>query len=98
MRRKNLTEAGSTQTPAYLTLIDLGYKVYREVNFDSRYEMWYAESDEIRLSADDVVKLLGLHTLWVHRKDTGWQASNAETHRFIEKFPMVDYENRGYFR
>ena len=88
---KNLTEAGSTQAPAYLALCKLGYKVYREVNEDLQYEMWYAENGTIRLSAGDVLILLGLHTVWEYRVGDVWQSSPEATAEFIEKFPLVDY-------
>lgn len=103
-KMKNLTEAGSTQTPAYTTLKALGYKVYREVNYEHQFETWFAEKNDIRFSASDVLSLLGLHSIWETRKERTnlhsdwyvknektWEATDEERKEFSSKFPLVDY-------
>jgi hypothetical protein len=75
--------AGSVVFPAYLALLKRGYAVRCEKPLDGEDgEIWIAESNTTRLTADDVVVLLGLAAL-VEARGENWRASDAEVQAFL---------------
>jgi hypothetical protein len=82
--RQNITASGSTQTPAYLELVKLGY----DVNCDREWPggpMWFATNDKVNLSGDHLVSVLGLHFLQSLR-GSKWGATDQQINDFCAKF------------
>jgi hypothetical protein len=80
----HISGAGNVVVPAYLTLQKMGYNVRFEKPVSDE-ETWIAESDAVRLSANDVIMLLGLATVAQARGES-WKASDAEIQDFLKKF------------
>jgi hypothetical protein len=81
-----ISAAGNTYVPAYLVLLEKGYAVRREEPPSAGGEaLWYAENEEHRFIAEDVLLLLGLVALYEARGEQ-WKASDAEIDDFISKW------------
>ena len=81
---KNLHACGSTECPAYLELLNLGY----EITCDREWPggpMWFATNDSWNLSADSLATVLGLHFIQ-ERRGMNWHASDDEITSFINKY------------
>ena len=74
-----LVAAGNVETPAYLTLLSLGFKV--TCNGDT----WMAENDSMALSAEGPIELLGLLKI-IEVRGAHWQATDDEIEDFVAKF------------
>lgn len=81
---KNLHASGSTECPAYLELLRLGYTVTCDRDWPGG-PMCFAEDERWNLSADSLVTILGLHFLLESRGES-WHATDEEISEFIEKF------------
>lgn len=82
MKRKyNLTAAGNTIAPTYYLLIEKGYSIAL------KDEYWFAENDTVRISADDLLALAGLVSLY-EQKGESWQIEDQQIAAFIEKFDL----------
>jgi hypothetical protein len=83
MGPERIAAAGNTETPAYLTLIELGYSVDR-IDRDGQ-EHWIAKKGTLEFIADGPLELLGLSLL---RSERGphWQASDNEIGEFLKRF------------
>ena len=85
MKQKlHISGAGNVVVPAYLALLQMGYRVRCEKQ-STGSETWIAESDTTILSADDVVILLGLAKL-AELRGEHWRATDAEIQDFLTKF------------
>ncbi|MGJ5181411.1 hypothetical protein ACQR16_32935 [Bradyrhizobium oligotrophicum] len=80
---QTIAAAGNTEVPAYLTLINLGYKVDR--GRESDYEPWIAEIGTLKLVAHDLLQLVGLSLLYRERAND-WHAADEEIEAFLARF------------
>ncbi len=76
--------AGNTETPAYLTIKSLGFKVSCEPQ-ENEEEWWIAENEHFKFVATNLVELLGLIAM---RQQRGieWKASDKEIKKFLSNF------------
>lgn len=86
--KRQIVAAGNTIVPAYLALLQKGYRVRREETAGST-EWWRAEGPECILIAEDPETLLGLAAMYETR-GPDWGASDAEIEAFLERFPQAD--------
>ena len=71
--------AGNVVVPAYLTLQQRGYKVWRESG------TWYAESESAKLSFEDPVTLLALAGV-AETRGAEWKASDEQIQDFLRTY------------
>ena len=71
--------------PAYLALRAKGYTVTRETPGNEAQETWIAESDSLRLVAEDTVSLLGLAPM-AEQRGSDWKASDDEIEAFLRAY------------
>jgi hypothetical protein len=75
--------AGNTEVPAYTVLVAKGY----EVSYGGAHgDLWLARRDGDSFSAESPLMLLGLVTI-AESRGSNWQATDAESHDFLETFP-----------
>lgn len=81
-----VSEAGNTIIPAYLTLLDKGYKVERlKSESPDQITLWLAQKDGCEFYASNLLALLGVVTMTEHRGES-WQAKLDESQAFLEKY------------
>jgi hypothetical protein len=81
--KPTLANAGNTLVPAYLALLQRGFKVYREPSLKTESgPLWVAEDSSCRFVAEDLVTLLGLVGLYETR-GSHWEASDQEIDSFL---------------
>jgi len=83
--KETIASAGNTDTPAYLVLMEKGYKITVTPIEGSREETWTAESDNVCLMANGPVELLGLASMYEQR-GSAWKASDEEIDDFVKRF------------
>jgi hypothetical protein len=82
-----LASAGNVLVPAYLVLIEKGYRVERLSTAKRKEpELWCATKGESRFVAEDTLSLLGLVSIHEVRGKV-WKASDNEIDSFFEQFP-----------
>ena len=83
MAQETVAAAASTEVPAYLMLIELGYSVDRVGKGEE--ERWIAKKGTLELIAHGPLELLGLCLL---RSERGarWQAADNEIDGFLKRF------------
>jgi hypothetical protein len=82
-----LVSASNVLVPAYLALIEKGYRVKRlSPAKRGEPEEWCATKGRSRFLAEDTLSLLGLVSLYEVRGRT-WRASDTELESFFEQFP-----------
>lgn len=84
---RDYCSSGQCGSPAYLTLIELGYSVDRVDKGGE--EHWIAKKGTLELVADGPLELLGLCLL---RSERGarWQAADNEIDGFLKRFYPSD--------
>ena len=82
-----LVSAGNVLVPAYLALVEKGYRVKR-LKSAKRHEpeQWCATKGASRFVADDTLSLLGLVAMHEVR-GKAWKASDKEIDSFFDQFP-----------
>jgi len=82
-RMEHIAAAGNTGVPAYLALMQEGFRVERQTNGD--IEEWIAERDDLQISGSSTVEVLGLYFM---RKVRGpnWKAGDPEIDSFLKRF------------
>ena len=81
-----ISAAGNVEIPAYLTLIDKGYKVKWEKNPDNpENEIWYAEKNGNEFNAEGPIELLGVVSMFEAR-GADWKATDKQVEEFLEKY------------
>lgn len=80
-----LAAAGNTLVPAYLTLKELGYEVWRRTTETDQDEIWAAAKDGNEFTADNPLELLGLVTMGETRGEE-WLATDTEIEGFLKRF------------
>jgi hypothetical protein len=80
---EQITAAGNTEVPAYLSLLGEGCSVERQ--YLGEVELWIAEKDGLRVSGSSPLEALGLYHM---RKQRGekWRAEDAEIEEFMKRF------------
>ncbi len=76
--------AGNVVVPAFLTLQQRGYTVWRELRSDGA-QTWLAQSATVELVSDDPVTLLALAAI-AETRGEHWAASDAEIQRFLDEY------------
>jgi hypothetical protein len=84
-QKVKIASAANTIVPAYLALLEKGYRVSR-VGVDEREETWQALKESEEFVAEDPLTLLGLVALYEMR-GTAWQAPDVEIDAFLQRFP-----------
>ena len=85
---EHITAGGNTAVPAYLALVQEGFRVQCRSVGDT--EEWIAERDGLRISGSSTVEVLGLCAMRQQRGET-WKAQDSEIDAFLSKF----YPERG---
>lgn len=81
-----ISAAGNVEIPAYLTIIDKGYKVKCKKNTDKpENEIWYAEKNGNEFTAGSPIELLGVVSMFEVR-GSDWKASDKQVEEFLEKY------------
>lgn len=81
-RKINIVSAGNVLVPAYLALLQKGYRVTRKpVRRSDDCESWHASKAGNRFMAEDPLSLLGIVALYETR-GACWKASDDEIDRF----------------
>jgi hypothetical protein len=80
-----IASAGNTIVPAYLALLEKGYRVSR-VGVDEHGETWQALKESEEFIAEDPLTLLGLVALYEAR-GAAWQAPDVDIDAFLKRFP-----------
>jgi hypothetical protein len=80
-----IASAGNTVVPAYLSLLEKGYRVSRRACGD-REETWQAVKGNQEFIAEDTLSLLGLVALFEVR-GVNWRAADDEIGTFLSQFP-----------
>ena len=81
-----ITAAGNVEVPSFLVLRDLGFTVSCEWGSKGQeVEIWIAEREDLKLSANGPLELLGLLKL-LEQRGQEWQASDAEIDAFLLQF------------
>jgi hypothetical protein len=81
-----VSEAGNTIIPAYLTLVDKGYKVERVlIESNDSTALWRAVKANNEFNASDPLTLLGIVAMAEHRGED-WKPKMDESQEFIEKY------------
>ncbi len=86
MKKVNISAAGNVETPAYLSLLNSGYSVRKEMLNEQR-DTWIAEKDGNRFTADGPIELLGVVKVYEIRGDN-WKATDEEIDKFISEFDL----------
>ena len=79
----HLVDAANTMYPAVLALRALGFVVTRTES--DAGEVWKGMRDDLVVTADDPVRLLGLATLWRDR-GPNWRASDEELEDLMREY------------
>ncbi len=82
-RMEHITAAGNTGVPAYLALVQAGFRVERRTTGGT--EEWIAERDGLRLSGSSTVEVLGLYCMRQQRGQH-WLAGDCEIEAFLRSF------------
>jgi hypothetical protein len=82
-RQDHLADAANTLFPCILALRGLGFTVTR-TDLESG-ELWQAAREDLLLTADDPIRLLGLATLW---RDRGpeWRATEEQLEELLSEY------------
>ena len=82
-----IVDAGNTVVPAYLSLVSNGFIVSRQESStpNGKVERWTATRFGVELVADDVLRLLGLTSLYETRGPS-WRATDDEIDDFLRHF------------
>jgi hypothetical protein len=82
-----VVSAGNVLVPAYLTLVEKGYRVTRsKTGRRGDPEEWRATKGSARFVAEDPLSLLGLVAMYDAR-GKAWPASDDEIDAFFDRFP-----------
>ena len=79
-----ISAAGNVEVPACLALKMKGFSVRWERK-DGSDETWYAEKDNLRISGEGPIELLGIVAMYETRGNN-WKASDEEIDGFIERY------------
>ncbi|BCU79000.1 hypothetical protein [Luteolibacter sp. LG18] len=85
--KTTIANAGNALVPAYLVLVAKGYSVRCSLEEEDGGEIWHAENDALKLSAEDPVALLGLVTM-AEARGADWQASDEQIDSFLRTFGL----------
>jgi hypothetical protein len=80
---EHITAAGNTGVPAYLALVQAGFRVERRTTDGT--EEWIAERGDLRLSGSSTVEVLGLYCMRQQRGEH-WMAADSEIQAFLRSF------------
>jgi len=72
---EHITGAGNTEVPAYLALLQEGFRVERQTRPGDE-ELWIAERADLRISGGSPLEVLGLFCLRAQR-GAHWKAQDA---------------------
>jgi hypothetical protein len=78
-----ITAAGNTMAPCWVTLEAMGYSVSNKV--EGNEETWYAVKEGIRLTATEPCQLLGLAGL-IEARGENWRVSDDQIDSFLNQF------------
>lgn len=81
---ENITAAGNTEIPAYLSLLCEGCQVERKL-LDNNEELWIAEQGGLRLSGTSLLEVLGLYYMR-EKRGNNWKAHDSEIEDFMKQF------------
>lgn len=81
---ENITAAGNTEIPAYLSLLSEGCQVERRF-LDGDEEIWVAEQGNLRFSGASPLEVLGLYHMRNQRGEN-WKAHDSEIEDFLKHF------------
>jgi hypothetical protein len=81
---EQISAAGNTEVPAYLTLVREGFRVQRQ-SLSSEEELWIAERGDLRLSANSPLELPGLFCMR-QKRGADWKAAETEIDTFQAQF------------
>jgi hypothetical protein len=80
-----IASAANTMVPAYLLLVENGFKVTRTQSSQSDGDTWTATKEGIELIGEDPLELLGLSRLFEVR-GSKWGATDRQIDTFMEDF------------
>jgi hypothetical protein len=80
----NISSAGNVEIPAYLTLQNKGYVIGVGKN-EAGEQIWIAEKDGNQFSAEGLIELLGVVSVFEVRGDA-WRATDSEFDDFIKRY------------
>lgn len=79
-----IAAAGNTEVPAYLALLEKGYRVHKErASADS--EFWFASKDGHEFVAGGPIELLGVVAMFEIRGPQ-WKAKDEEIEAFLKSY------------
>lgn len=81
---ENITAAGNTEVPAYLTLRKLGFRIDRRIQ-ENGDEVWCAENENGSYSAPSPLEVLGIYTMRQVRGDN-WKAEDEEIDQYLAAY------------
>lgn len=82
----HITAAGNTEIPAYLALLTKGYRVsWQRGESSPEDEIWFAEGQLGKFSANGPIELLGLVSMREIRGEK-WEAPHDEIDRFMAAY------------
>jgi hypothetical protein len=85
---EHITAAGNTEVPAYLSLLREGCRVERQFLGEVE-ELWIAEKDNLRISGNGPLEVLGLYHMRKQRGEN-WRAEDSEIDAFMKRFYPED--------
>jgi hypothetical protein len=81
---EHISGAGNTEVPAYLALLQAGFRVERQ-KLGGDDELWVAEREDLRISGSSPLEILGLYGMR-NQRGSDWKAEDAEIDAFLKKF------------
>lgn len=79
-----IAAAGNTEVPAYLALVDLGFKISVR-NLEKGAQIWTAAKNDLQVSGESPLELLALIKL-IECRGENWKASDDEINDFLSKY------------
>jgi len=83
--KEKISAAGNTEVPAYLVLKAKGYQITVTSIKGSHEQTWSAENDNVCLSAEGPIELLGMVSMY-EKRGADWRASDEEIDDFVKQF------------
>ena len=85
--KESIVNAGNTEVPAYLAIIEMGYSISLLNESSEAGSMWVAKKEETKFVASNPLELLGLITMR-ERRGLNWKASDREIDDYLAQFSM----------
>ena len=87
MTQFRIAASGNTEIPAYLALLEKGYRVRQEKQ-SGEEEFWFATKGNCEFVAEGPIELLGVVTMYETR-GINWKATDEEIEDFMKLYELT---------